>query len=153
MFLWFCEPWIVPVMTQPNGPCRARNWLSSLFDFWTWKTSRASLTSFRMSTVTFLSYLSDISMSTRCGCDLLSKSSGRHFSAMLNFSDTSPFSTVMTYPSPLADCNLNSATSNSSSSCCKRVLTDTLSFWLFRPSSLATSGLIMVPREPLSNSP
>ena len=111
-----------------QGPRRACNWLSGLFDFRTSKTSCASLTSFPMSTVTFLSLTSGISMSARCGCDLLSVSSRRHFSAILNFSDTSPSSTVVTSPSPLADCNLNSTTSNCSSYCCKRVLTETTSF-------------------------
>ena len=149
MFLWFCEPWIVPVMTKPKGSHRACSWLSGLFNFRSAKTSCALLTSFPMSTYTFLNFTAGISMSTRCECNLLSISSERQFSAMVIFSVTSPSSTVMTCPCPLADCNLNCTTSNSSSSCCKSVLTGTTSFRPFRSSSLATSELIMVALQSL----
>ena len=77
-------------------------------------------------------------MSTKCGCDLLSISSGRHLSAILNFSVTSTSATVRISSSLVAVCSINSTTSNSSSSCCNSVLTAITSFRPFRPSSLAS---------------
>ena len=78
---------------------------------------------------------------------------GRHFSDILNISDTSPSSTSIISQTPLADWSWKQTNSNSSSVFSIMVFTETSYFCPSKHRIRAMSLLIIVPRDALSNNP
>ena len=78
---------------------------------------------------------------------------GRHFSDMLNLSETSPSSTAIISPTSLADWSWKRTNSNSSSVFYIILFTETSSFCPSKLRIFTMSLLIIVPWDVLSNNP